>query len=76
MRPTTILSLLAGLLVAIVAVLTAITLFVDRTGGNLWFFWIAPLLVLGLRADDAQPAPAVLGEGRRLEVEGSPARVT
>jgi hypothetical protein len=45
-RPTTILSLLTGLLLAIVAVLTAITLLVDRTRSYLWFFWAAPLLVL------------------------------
>ena len=46
MRPTTILSLLTGLLLAIVAVLTAVTLMVDRTRSYLWFFWAAPLLVL------------------------------
>jgi uncharacterized membrane protein HdeD (DUF308 family) len=45
-RPTTILSLLAGLLLAIVGILTAITLMVDRTRNYLWFFWAAPLLVL------------------------------
>ena len=45
MRPTTILSLLTGLLIAIVAVVTAIVLMTDRTRNYLWFFWAAPLLV-------------------------------
>jgi flagellar biosynthesis protein FliQ len=44
-RPTTILSLLTGLLIAIVAVVTAIVLMTDRTRNYLWFFWAAPLLV-------------------------------
>jgi uncharacterized membrane protein YhhN len=46
LRPTTILSLLAGLLLGIVGVLVAITLVVDRTRNYMWFFWAAPLLVL------------------------------
>ena len=45
MRPTTILSLLTGLLIAIVAVVTAIVLMTDRSRNYLWFFWAAPLLV-------------------------------
>jgi len=45
-RPTTILSLLAGVLIAVVAVLTGFMLFVDRNGGYQWFYWVAPLLVL------------------------------
>jgi NADH:ubiquinone oxidoreductase subunit 6 (subunit J) len=45
-RPTTILSLLAGLLIGIVAILTAIMLVVDRDRNYEWFFWAAPLLVL------------------------------
>jgi len=44
-RPTTILSLLTGLLIAIVAVVTAIVLMTDRSRNYLWFFWAAPLLV-------------------------------
>jgi flagellar biosynthesis protein FliQ len=44
-RPTTILSLLTGLLIAVVAVVTAIVLMTDRTRNYLWFFWAAPILV-------------------------------
>jgi hypothetical protein len=45
-RPTTILSLLAGLLIGAVGVVVGVMLYVDRMGGYLWFYWVAPLLVL------------------------------
>jgi hypothetical protein len=44
-RPTTILSLLTGLLLGIVGIVTAILLWTDRTRNYEWFFWAAPLLV-------------------------------
>ena len=46
MRPTTILSLLAGFLIALVAVAIGVYLYINRERNYVWFFWLAPVLVL------------------------------
>jgi hypothetical protein len=45
-RPTTILSLLAGLLIAVVCLFIGLMAFIGRDRNYAWFFWFAPLLVL------------------------------
>ena len=47
MRPTTIMSLIAGILIALVAILSGIYMYVNRDRNYVWFFWLAPVLVLG-----------------------------
>jgi hypothetical protein len=71
-RPTTILSLLAGLLIGIVAIIAAIMLWVDRDRNYQWFFWAAPLLVLafgGLMLNLLRQYWVRVG---KLEVKGRP----
>ena len=76
-RPTTILSLLAGFLIALVARRSpGVFLFVDRDRGY-------ALVLLGrarsscssFGVHDAEPRPAVLDEVGKLEVKGRPRRV-
>ena len=47
MRPTTILSLCAAVVFGVLGLALAAWAFIDRAGGKPWFYWIAPLLVLG-----------------------------
>jgi hypothetical protein len=71
-RPTTILSLIAGIIIALCAVLIGILAFVDRDGGKPWFFWAAPLLVLsfgGLMLNLTRQYWIRVG---KLEVKGRP----
>lgn len=48
MRPTAVVSMLAGLLVAIVGGLLTVLVFVNHgDSGKPWHYWVAPLLVAG-----------------------------
>jgi hypothetical protein len=71
-RPTTILSLLAGILIAVACVAWGFMLFVERKGGYEWFYWAAPLLVLafgGMLLNLTRQYWARVG---KLEVKGRP----
>ena len=72
MRPTTIMSLLTGLLIAMVGVVTRHRVIFDRTGGKFWFYWIAPLLMLGFALMMLQPAVGYWMRVGRLEAKGRP----
>ena len=75
MRPTTIMSLIAGLLLAIVAgILTRCLLIVDRYRNYFWFFWAAPLLLLVFALMMLNLARQYWVRVGRLEVKGRPRR--
>ena len=48
MRPSVIMLLAAAVVIALGGVVLGIGVIFDHTGGKFWFYWIAPLLMLGL----------------------------
>lgn len=72
MRPTTILSLCAAVALGFIGLGVALWAFIDRTGGKLWFYWVAPLLVLGFGAMFLFLTIQYLWKVGRLEVKGKP----
>jgi uncharacterized membrane protein YcjF (UPF0283 family) len=71
-RPTTILSLLAGILIALAFVAWAVMLVVDRKGGYEWFYWAAPLLVLAFGGMLLNLTRQYWVRVGKLEVKGRP----
>ena len=74
MRPTTIITLIAGFLLALGAGALGVYILFNHSGGKLWFYWIAPLLALGTRGDVAQPDRAVSAQRRARRDERPSAR--
>jgi hypothetical protein len=68
------LSLLAGGLIAVAAVVTGVFLFVDRNGGYPWFYWVAPLLVLAFGGMLLNLTRQYWIRVGKLEVKGRPHR--
>lgn len=72
MRPTTIITLIAGVLVGLGTLALAVWSLVDRDGGMFWFYWIAPLLVLGVGGMLVSLALGYWEKVGKLEVKGRP----
>ena len=72
MRATTISMIVAGLLVGIVGLVLSLFVFFDHSGGNLWFYWIAPLLGIAFAGMMIQLTVAYWMKVGRLEVKGRP----
>jgi hypothetical protein len=69
-RPSTISLLVIGNLLGLMALCFALYVFTIRVGGKLWFFWIAPLLLLGFFAVMIQLAIGYWIKVGRLETKG------
>ena len=72
MRPSTIVAGIGVLCVGILGLVLGIYAFVNRSGGKLWFFWIAPLLAIGFFAVVIQLLVAYWLKVGRLEAKGRP----
>ena len=48
MRPSEYMLLPLGVLLALAGIGSGIWVIFDHSGGKFWFYWIAPLLMLGL----------------------------
>jgi hypothetical protein len=71
-RPTTIIALVTGALVAVAAFVLGAIAFVDSDGGKPWFFWAAPLLALGVAGLLVALAVGYWVRVGQLEVKGRP----
>lgn len=71
MRPSTIVSLIAGVLIALGVFVAAVWQLVDRED-TFWFYWIAPLLVLGVGGILLMLAVQYWMRVGKLEVKGRP----
>jgi len=71
-RPSTIVAGIGVLCVGILGLVLGIYAFVNRSGGKLWFFWIAPLLAIGFFAVVIQLLVAYWLKVGRLEAKGRP----
>ena len=72
-RPSEIMMLVARRHHRLVGLVLGIGVLVDHTGGKFWFYWIAPLLMIGLGAAADQAGGRLLHEGRAARDQGSPA---
>jgi hypothetical protein len=73
-RGSTIMAGIAVLAVGVVGLALGIYAFVNRSGGKLWFFWIAPLLAIGFFTVCVQLVAAYWMKVGRLETKGRPRR--
>jgi len=71
-RPSEIILLALGVVVALVGVVAGVGVIFDHTGGKFWFYWIAPLLMLGVGAMLAALAVGYYVKVGRLEAKGRP----
>jgi hypothetical protein len=71
-RPTTILSLITGVLIALGGIGLGIYLFWDRPGGRDWFYWAAPLLTLAFGGLTGSLLMQYRNRVGRLETKGRP----
>ena len=72
MRPSEIILLALGVVVALVGVVAGVGVIFDHTGGKFWFYWIAPLLMLGLGGVLGSLAAGYYAKVGRLEAKGRP----
>ena len=72
MRPSEIMLLAIAVVLAIGGVALGIGVFLDHTGGKFWFYWIAPLLALGVAAGIGSMAAGYYKKVGRLEAKGRP----
>jgi hypothetical protein len=71
-RASTISAIIFGILLGIVGVVFGVHAWVARSGGKLWFFWIAPLLAVGFFGVMIQLAVGYWMKVGRLETKGRP----
>jgi hypothetical protein len=71
-RPSEIMSLIAAGVIAVGGVIFGIEVFVNRSGGKFWFYWIAPLLAFGFASIIASLAVGYYLKVGRLESKGRP----
>ena len=72
MRPSTIVSLVTGVVVALTGLVLGILVFVDRGSHRPWFYWIAPLLAIGFAGVMANLVATYWVKIGRLETKGRP----
>ena len=72
MRPSVIMAIAVGVVVALGGAVLGIGVFADHSGGKFWFYWIAPLLALGFAGVLASLAAGYYMKVGRLESKGRP----
>jgi hypothetical protein len=71
-RGSTIMAGIAVLAVGVLGLVLGIYAFIHRSGGKLWFFWVAPLLAIGFFTVTVQLVAAYWTKVGRLETKGRP----
>ena len=72
MRPSAIMVLATAVATAVAGVALGFWVFFNAEGGKLWFYWIAPLLALGVAAGIGSMAAGYYMKVGRLESKGRP----
>ena len=72
MRPSEIMTLGAGVIIALAGVAMGLTVLFDHSGGYFWFYWIAPLLAVGLGGLLIKLSLGYWMKIGRLETKGRP----
>ena len=71
-RPSDYLLLPLGVVFALAGIVLGIYVIFDHSGGKFWFYWIAPLLMLGLGGVLGSLAAGYYAKVGRLEAKGRP----
>jgi hypothetical protein len=71
-RASTVTAIIIGIVLGLVGLVLGVHVFYYRSGGKLWFYWIAPLLAIGFFATMAQLAVMYWVKVGRLETKGRP----
>jgi hypothetical protein len=71
-RPSTIAAGIAALVIGILGLVLGIYVFVNRSGGKLWFYWVSPLLAIGFFVVMIQLLVGYWIRVGRLESKGRP----
>jgi hypothetical protein len=74
LRPSEIMLLVAGVIIAIAGIISGVYVLVDHTGGYFWFYWIAPLLMVGVGALLIFLSVEYYQKVGRLQMKGRPRR--
>ena len=72
MRPSEIMMLTIGVIIALAGLAMGLGVIFDHTGGYFWFYWIAPLLMVGLGALLISLSVGYYMKVGRLETKGRP----
>jgi hypothetical protein len=64
--------LVGGVVIALLGVAAGIGVFLDHSGGKYWFYWIAPLLMIGVGAILIQLSIVYYLKVGRLAMKGRP----
>jgi hypothetical protein len=64
--------LVTGVVIALIGVVLGIDVIFDHSGGKFWFYWIAPLLMVGLGGVLGALAIGYYVKVGRLEAKGRP----
>ena len=65
--------MVGGVIIALAGIAAGVGVLLDHTGGKFWFYWIAPLLMVGLGGLLDLVVDRLLHEGRAAGDEGPPA---
>jgi hypothetical protein len=71
-RPSEIMMLSIGVVVALAGVAMGFGVFFDHSGGKFWFYWIAPLLTIGLGGILISLSAGYWMKVGRLQTKGRP----
>jgi hypothetical protein len=71
-RPSAIMVLGTAVAIAIAGLALGLWVFFNAEGGKLWFYWIAPLLALGVAGGVGSMAAGYYMKVGRLEAKGRP----
>ena len=72
MRPSEIMMLTLGVIIALGGVALGIGIIFDHSGGKFWFYWIAPLLIVGVGGLLVKLSLDYYMKVGRLEIKGRP----
>ena len=72
MRPSEIMMLTLGVIIALAGLAMGVGVIFDHTGGYFWFYWIAPLLMIGLGGLLINLSVGYYRKVGRLEMKGRP----
>jgi hypothetical protein len=72
LRPSTIVSVITGVVVALAGLAFGILAFVERGSHRPWFYWISPLLAIGFAGMVANLIAQYFVKVGRLETKGRP----
>jgi hypothetical protein len=64
--------MVGGVIIALLGIAAGLGVFLDHTGGKYWFYWIAPLLMIGLGGMLINLSVGYYRKVGRLEMKGRP----